>query len=103
MFPAKETKNDDFSILIRKRDAYKKKYVHFTIVASTTGKQIRLETGITHYETLPKNGDSAEYIFEFDKKQDYVMNFYTHNAKKQDVSIKLLVSAIYRKKRDDIT
>ena len=38
MFPAKETKNDDFSILIRKRDAYKKKYVHFTIVASTTGK-----------------------------------------------------------------
>lgn len=103
-FPAKETKQDDFSILVRKREAYKDRMVHFTIIASSSGKEIRLETGVTHYETLPKEGYSnAEYVFEFDEKEDFILNFYCHNVKSEDVRIKMMVSTMFKKQQKELT
>ena len=41
-----------------------------------------------------KEGNSnAEYIFEFNKKEDYVLNFYTHNLKAEKIKISMQVSA----------
>ena len=78
----KDSKNNDFSILVRKKEGFENKNIHFTIIASTEGIAIRLETAITHYETLPKESKSrSQYIFEYDQKEDYVVNFYSHNAK----------------------
>ena len=78
----KDSKNKDFSILVRKKDGFENKNIHFTIIASTEGTAIRLETGITHYETLPVNSKGkSQYIFEYNQKEDYVVNFYSHNAK----------------------
>ena len=40
-----------------------------------------------------KEKESADYIFEFTKKNSYVLNFYTHNVKLEDVDVGLKISA----------
>ena len=62
------------------------------MVASTGEKSLRLEPSVTHYETLNEKGH-VDYVFEFNSKDDYVLNFYTHNVKQEDVNITLLISA----------
>ena len=58
----------------------------------TKSTSVRLEPGVPHYETLNHN-DVADYVFEFNNKNSYVLNFYTHNVKLEDVSVDLMVSA----------
>ena len=69
-FPSNTNINNDFSLIVVKRESYRNKSIHFTLIASTSDKEVRLETGITHYETLSAEGSSpAEYIFEFDSSE----------------------------------
>lgn len=48
---------------------------------------IRLESGISYYQTLQpvanKDTNNAQYIFEFDPQEDYILNFYVHNTKEE--------------------
>ena len=92
MFEADNIKNDDFSILVKRRDSTEDSRVHFTLIASTKTKYLRIQPSITYYETLNKNG-IVKYVFEFDAKSDYILNFYTHNAKSQNIDIQLQLSA----------
>lgn len=38
--------------MIKKTEDHAKKFVHFTLIASTNNTNMRLEAGIAHYETL---------------------------------------------------
>ena len=69
-----------FSITVKRRDLSDNSDIHFTLVASTKTTYIRLEPGVTHYETL-RLKDFVRYIFEFNVNEDYIINFYTHNIK----------------------
>jgi hypothetical protein len=42
VFKADDAPESMFTIMVRKREAFDKKDVHFTLIASTKGKQIRL-------------------------------------------------------------
>jgi hypothetical protein len=50
-----------------KTEDHMKKFVHFTLIASTNNTNMRLEPGIAHYETL-KPEQSKVYAFEFEPK-----------------------------------
>ena len=50
VFIAKDDlQNKEFIIKVRKRQEYRKKYVHFTLIASTKAGNLRLEAGNAHY------------------------------------------------------
>ena len=51
-FNKNEVKELEFTILIKKTEDHAKKFVHFTLIASTKNSNMRLEPGIAHYETL---------------------------------------------------
>lgn len=38
--------------MIKKTEDHHKKFVHFTLIASTHESNMRLDSGIPHYETL---------------------------------------------------
>jgi hypothetical protein len=91
-FTKNEVKELEFTILIKKTEDHSKKFVHFTLIASTKNSNMRLEPGIAHYETL-KSEESKVYAFEFEPKEEYIVSFYTHNAKAKDkVNIEMMVS-----------
>lgn len=62
-FEKEDLKSNFFVIKVEKREEYRKKYVHFTLIASTKEANLRLETGNAHYETL-KSGAERDYVFE---------------------------------------
>jgi hypothetical protein len=76
---------------VKKTEEAEKKFVHFTIIAATSGAPIRLDPSLSHYETI-KSEETRTYVFEFDKDEDYIVNFYMHNAPDGTVKVPLLVS-----------
>ena len=52
----KELESTTFTVLVQKTKHSTKKYVHFSIIASTNGANMRLEPSISHYETLKAKG-----------------------------------------------
>ncbi len=74
-----------------KREEYRKKYVHFTLIATTKESNLRLEPGNPHYETL-KPSTSRNYIFEFIPNKNIFLNFYTHNLQ-NNIELKASISS----------
>lgn len=52
--------------MVKKSENAKDKFVHFTLIASTSETNLRLDPGIVHYETLKPKG-YKDVVFEFDK------------------------------------
>lgn len=48
-FKKNELKSNNFVIKVEKREEYRKKFVHFTMIASTREGELRLEPGSAHY------------------------------------------------------
>ena len=77
-FESKDLGGMSFTVKVEKTKAYQNRFMHFSIIASTTGSNLRLEPSVSHYETIAPN-TYREFVFEFDKKAEYLVNFYTHN------------------------
>lgn len=78
-----------FIVMVEKRQEFLKKFVHFTMIASTQSGNMRLEPGVAHYETLHSK-DRRDYVFEFATQNIILLNFYSHNLKSQvDLSVKI--------------
>ena len=89
-FAKDEIEREAFTIMVTKNERYLDKYVHFTLIASTKETNMRLESGVAHYETIPSK-NSVDYVFEYEKNTSILLSFYTHNIK-ADVDLKLAVS-----------
>lgn len=46
---AKDINSLKFSVEVRKREAFKDKWIHFTLVASSKAAVMQLESGVAHY------------------------------------------------------
>ena len=88
-FGKEDINSNDFVIKVQKREEYHKKYVHFTLIASTKTGNLRLEPGNAHYETL-KPDSSRDYFFQVQSDKKMFLNFYTH--KLQKVNLRATVS-----------
>lgn len=55
-------------------------FVHFTIIPTSQGTNVRLQSGITHYETMEPNS-IRKLVFEFNTDESAALNIYTHNTK----------------------
>jgi hypothetical protein len=53
---------------------------------------MRLEPGVAHYETI-ESKNTRDLVFEFEKNKEIVLNFYSHNVKK-NVNIGLKISNV---------
>lgn len=60
------------------------------MIASTKESNLHLSAGSPHYETL-KVKDTRDYLFEFEPKARFFLNFYTHNIK-HDIKLNLKLS-----------
>lgn len=47
-----ELTSTEFRVMVEKTESSKTKFVHFTLIASTSGSNMRLDPGNPHYETL---------------------------------------------------
>ena len=74
-----------------KTEAAQTKYVHFSLIASTSQTHMRLEPAVPYYETL-KTKEERKFMFEFDKDEDYLLNFYIHNIPDVEVKVPLTVA-----------
>lgn len=80
-----------FVVKVQKREAYISKYIHFTILISTKDGNVRLESGVAHFETIPSE-ETRDFVFEYEPGKDMLINFYTHNLINNQLSIKALIS-----------
>jgi hypothetical protein len=48
-FRKDELESTSFFVRVQKREEYRKKFVHFTLIASTKEGNLRLEAGNAHY------------------------------------------------------
>jgi hypothetical protein len=73
-----DIESKEFIIKVQKREEYRKKYVHFSLIASTEGSNMRLEPGNAHYETIKPSG-SRDFYLQTQEDKKMFLNFYTHN------------------------
>lgn len=65
--------------------------MHFTLIASTSGANLRLDPGVAHTESL-KPTESKDFIFEYSQKGEYILNFYTPNVDKKEMDVLMMVN-----------
>ena len=92
-----DLESKEFIVKVQKRQEYRKKYVHFTLIASTQGSNMRIEPGNAHYETIKIKG-SRDFYFQVQQDKKMFLNFYTHNLETVDLTATLSRTDQYKDK-----
>lgn len=88
LFEKDQIRGLDFVVSVVKANDNSDYFTHFTLVASTTGFNLRLEPTVNYYETLSPSM-VKDFVFEFDPSENCILSFYVYNQKDKAVHLQM--------------